>query len=212
MKRWNQGPVLPLLLAAALALAGCQGPPSTELSSIPMTPDAKAEAGEPPAPEEPSSQSQPAPEPEPQPPEPEYTDWVLGEWTTEPQEENDLCRLANTKTQETQTWGPWSEWSVEPVEETNAKQVEIKEDYVYEKTAELIDKHGYRTGEFTWRKKPSYIYDDYGMIVGVEYETQTYYRYRDLATPATATLYQYKTRQITNQAELDNWKSQFYGE
>ncbi len=43
MKRWTESRILPLLLAALLALAGCQGPgrlPSTELSSIPMTPDA----------------------------------------------------------------------------------------------------------------------------------------------------------------------------
>lgn len=214
MKRWTKSRALPLLLAALLALAGCQGPgaaPSTQLSSIPMTPDAKEEAGvgENPAPEEPFNQPESASQP--QPPEPEYSDWVLGEWTTEPQEENDLCRLADTKTQETQTWGPWSEWSVEPVEGSNSREVETKveEGPIIESYIEIPvnDKYGYQTEERVLT--PVYKKDVYGYWV---MEETTHYRHRNLTTPTTTTLYQYETRQVTNQAELDSWQEQFGGE
>lgn len=210
--------LLAALLAGLLLLAGCQWeplPPSPSdlISSAQLVGSGERESD--PAPGESAAQPGPEessqPEQEPQPPEPQYSEWVLGEWVTEPLEEGDLCRLANTRTQETQTWGSWSEWSVEPVDASDIREVQTKVEkgriIDFYQDVPMVDRYGYETDQRA--TIPVYKMDEYGYWI---YEETTHYRYRDLTTPVTTTQYQYETRQITNQAELDSWQEQFAGE
>lgn len=143
----------------------------------------------------------------PEAPEIEYSEWVLNDWTTEQLEESDTCRLVDKTEKQQATYGPWSEWTATPIEQTNTRQVEktVKKDKVIKYYIEVpvCDQYGWQIpGKYA--TVPAYEKDENGYWV---FKEQTYYRSRDLSSINSYTLYQYETREIINQAELDDYNA-----
>jgi len=204
--------LLALLTAGILSLVGCQEGSIDKETMVEgkkeMTPSSQSY-------EEPSSADVENNEPEkeeepiiPEAPETEYSEWVAGEWTTESQEESDTCRLVNQQTKTEPVYSEWSAWSTDYVEASDTREVttKVESGFVIDCYEELplVDRNGYETGETGWF--PKYKRDGNGYLLT---ENQTYYSYRDLISSNTYTLYQYETREVTNQEAIDAYYEEY---